>query len=101
MQKRMVCVECLISGGQLDGAEDAACLLAWDAMAWTSQWEHLRLHENTSDAVRVGIAGRSPVLEVPVALGGDLTRDADRCAAVGNATAVMSALVSRPVIHSE
>jgi len=45
----------------------------------------LRLHDDTSDLVGVGVGRRPAVLEVAVALGSDLTRDTDRRATVGNA----------------
>ena len=45
------------------------------------------LHQDTGDAVRVGVAGGPAVLKVAAALGGDFAGDADRRAAVGDTTA--------------
>lgn len=42
------------------------------------------LHNDTGDLVRVGIGGGTSVLEVTVALGGNLTGNTDGCATVGD-----------------
>ena len=44
-----------------------------------------RLHQDAGDLVGVGIRRRPAVLEVAVALGAALARDADGAAAVGHA----------------
>ncbi|KAI3479577.1 hypothetical protein L1887_58390 [Cichorium endivia] len=50
----------------------------------TKQKQQGGLGNDTSDEVRVAVRGRATVLEVTVALRGNVTGDADRSAAVGN-----------------